>query len=105
MQAQGQLGKRCRRWHLSPDKEEAAVKSQTAMTIAELKPYQDKTVVLNLHDGECATAKVTYVDEEYEDIIVDIFHTSRPEAYKVSINSCAFTIPAAAVDSIQEISN
>ena len=74
------------------------------MTIAELKPYQDKTVVLNLHDGECVTAKVTYVDAEYEDIIVNIFHTSRPEAYKVPIHSCAFTIPGASVDSIQEIS-
>ena len=75
------------------------------MTIAELKPYQDKTVVLSLHDGERATAKITYVDAEYEDIIVDILHTSRPERYQVPITNCAFTILALDVDSIQEISS
>jgi hypothetical protein len=74
------------------------------MIITELKPYQDKTVILNLNDGERVTAKISYVDTEYEDIIVDILHTSRPEAYRRPINSCAFTIPATAVDSIEKIS-
>ena len=49
------------------------------MTIAELRPYQDKTVILHLHDGETATAKIAFVDDEYEDIIVDIIDTDRPE--------------------------
>lgn len=51
------------------------------MTIAELRPYQDKTVILNLHDGEIATVKIALVDADHEDIIVDIVHTSRPEQY------------------------
>ena len=75
------------------------------MTIAELEPYQDKTVVLHLHDGEIATVKIAYVDAEYEDIVVDIFHTNRPEGYKVPISSCAFTIRAADVDFAREVSN
>jgi hypothetical protein len=35
------------------------------MTIIELKTWQDKTVVLHLHDGEITTAKIDFVDEEY----------------------------------------
>jgi len=48
------------------------------MKVAELKPYEDKTVVLHLSDGEIATAKIVYVDAEYEDIIVDMVRTNRP---------------------------
>jgi len=75
------------------------------MTTVELEPYQDKTVVLHLVDGEIATAEIVYVHSEYGDIIVNIIHTNRPEAYKASVVNCAFTIRAADVDSAQEISN
>jgi hypothetical protein len=74
------------------------------MTIAELKPFEDKTMILHLRDGERATAKIAFVDAEYEDIVVDILDTNRPEAYKVPIASCAFTIPAIEVDFLEEIS-
>jgi hypothetical protein len=74
------------------------------MTIAELEPFQDKTVVLHLVDGEIATAEIVYVDSEYGEIIVNIIHTNRPEAYRVSLINCAFTIRPADVDSAQEIS-
>ena len=73
------------------------------MTIAELRPYQDKTVVLNLHDGETVSVKILFVDAEYEDIIVDIIHTSRPEHYKWP--NCAYTIQAADIVSIDGNSN
>ena len=75
------------------------------MTIAELRLYQGKTVILRMVDGEIATAEVVYVDSEYEDIIVNIVHTNRPEGYKASRVDCAFTIRAANVDSAEEISN
>lgn len=84
---------------------QADIESSLVLTVAELKRYQDKTVLLNLHDGEIATAKILFVDAEYQDIIVDIVHTNRPETYKKSISACAFTIRASNVDSIQEISN
>jgi len=46
------------------------------MTFAEMRPYQDKTVVLNLADGEVTTAKISFVvDTEYEDIIVYVVST------------------------------
>ena len=74
------------------------------MTIAELRQYQDRTVVLNLHDGDIARVKIVFVDAEYEDIIVDIMHTNRPEQYKGPSDS-AYTIRAANVAFVDEISN
>lgn len=74
------------------------------MTIAELKPYQDKRVILHLHDGETATVTVTFVDAEYEDIIAEIIETNRPEKYKGPSNA-VYTIPAADLASVEEISN
>jgi hypothetical protein len=47
------------------------------MTIDELKPWQEKTVVLHLYDGEITTAKVDFVDAEYEDIIVSVLTSNR----------------------------
>lgn len=75
------------------------------MTIAELRRYQDKTVVLRLNDGEIATAKIAFVDVEYEDIIVEILETNRPEQYRLPINSTAFTIRASDLAFVQGTSS
>jgi hypothetical protein len=72
------------------------------MTIAELKQFQDKTVVLRLTDGEVSTVKVRFVDFEYEDIIVDVLETNRPDTYKDMATS-AYAIRAEHVASITEI--
>jgi hypothetical protein len=74
------------------------------MTVAELLPYQDKTVILNLHDGEVATVKIAFVDAEYGDIMVDIIHTDSPEQYKGQADS-AYTIRASEIVSVDEISS
>jgi len=74
------------------------------MTVSELKQYQDKTVIVHLKDGEVATVKISFVDAEYEDIIVDIIATNSPDEYKGPANS-AYTIPVAALTSVQEISS
>ncbi len=75
------------------------------MTIEELKPYQDMTVLISMNDGELLTARVAFVDAEYEDIVVDIVHTNRLETYRVPISSAAFTIPATNITSIQVVPN
>ncbi|MGA7524229.1 MAG: hypothetical protein WBW84_17385 [Acidobacteriaceae bacterium] len=62
-------------------------------------------MVLHLTDGEIATAKIAFVDAEYEDIIVDIIDTNRPQQYKQSIRLAAFTIKASDLASVSEISN
>jgi hypothetical protein len=74
------------------------------MTIAELKPYQDKTVVLRFWNGEVATVKVDFVDAEYEDIIVDVISTNRRDRYTGPSNS-VYAIPVANLASVEEISN
>jgi hypothetical protein len=81
------------------------LESPRAMTITELKPYEDKTVILHLRDGEVATAKIALVDAEYEDVIVDIVETNRPDAYRKPIGSSAFAIRLSDLDFIEEISN
>lgn len=75
------------------------------MKITELKPYEDRTVILHLRDGEIATAKIAFVDAEYEDVIVDIVETNRPDAYQKPIGSSAFAIRLSDLDFIEEISN
>jgi len=68
------------------------------MTIEELRPYQDATVVLHLRDGEIAAVRVVFVDAEYEDLTVDIIQSNRE--YKGPKGS-AYTISAADVVSVE----
>ncbi len=75
------------------------------MQIAELKPYEDKTVILHLRDGEISTAKIVFVDAEYEDIIVDIVQTNRPETYHKPIGLSSFAVRLSDLDFIEEIPN
>ena len=71
------------------------------MTIAEIRPYQDKMVILTLLDGEITTAKIAFVDAEYEDIVVDVIRTNRPDSYRDS--NSAYAIAAADLVSIEEV--
>jgi hypothetical protein len=75
------------------------------MKIAELKPYEDKTVILHMRNGEITTAKIAFVDAEYEDIIVDIVQTNRPETYQKPIGSSPFAVRLSDLDFIEDISN
>ena len=73
------------------------------MKITEVKPYEDRTVILHLRDGEIATAKIAFVDAEYEDSIVDIVQTNRPDAYQKPIGSSSFAVRLSDLDFIEEI--
>lgn len=70
------------------------------MTIAEVRPFQDRTVVLALTGGEITTCKIVLVDAEYEDIIVDIIHTNRPYNYRSE--DSAYAIAVSDVASVEE---
>jgi hypothetical protein len=72
--------------------------------IAELLPYQHKTVILNLKDGEISTVKILSVETEDDDIIVEIIHTNNPGQYKAPANS-VYLIPASDVASVNDNSN
>ena len=52
------------------------------MSIADLKQFEDCNVEILLTDGEVLRAAVVFVDVEYEDLILDVIDTSRPEHYK-----------------------
>ena len=72
------------------------------VTIAQLQEFQDCEAILRLADGEVLKAKINFIDLEYEDIIVDVLKTSRPENYKGPKNS-AYTIRATDVISAERI--
>lgn len=63
------------------------------MVLSDLKQFLDKTVILRMTDGEVAKVKVGFVDEEYQDIIVDVLETSHPDRYRDT--SASYTFAAA----------
>ena len=69
------------------------------MKISELKELVDRTVTLRLTDGEFAKVFVCFADEEYNDIIVDILETTRPERYRDP--SASYTIDASDIISVE----
>ena len=52
------------------------------MMLSDLKQFLDKTVSLRITNGEIAKVKVRFVDDEYDDLIVDVLETSTPERYR-----------------------
>jgi hypothetical protein len=70
------------------------------MTIAEIRPYEHKTVILRLSNGEITTAKILHVDDECNDFVVDILSTNRPDTYRNP--DSAYSIGAADLVSIEE---
>jgi len=54
------------------------------MRIDDLKQFVDKTVTVHMNDGEIAKVKVSFVDEEYEDMIAAVEETSRPDGYRAA---------------------
>ncbi len=69
------------------------------MKIDDLVPFLDKEAILRMSDGEVATVRVDFVDREYDDIIVDVMETSRPERYQNS--TAAYTFAAADIVSAE----
>jgi hypothetical protein len=69
------------------------------VTIEQLPDFQDYTVVLCGLDGERLKAKITFVDLEYKDIIVDVWETNQPEHYK-DPNAC-YTVRASDIASVE----
>jgi hypothetical protein len=63
------------------------------MRISDLKPFVEQTVTLRLNNGETAKVKVSFVDDESEDITAAVLETSDPEHYR---GPCAMYTFAAA---------
>jgi hypothetical protein len=56
-------------------------------------------VTLQLKDGEVLRARISFVDLEYEDIIVDVLETNQPEHYKDP--NAAYTLAASDIISVR----
>jgi hypothetical protein len=69
------------------------------MTLDELRRFLDRTVVLRMTDGERATVRVRFVDEEYADLVVDVLETSSPDRY--GDRSTAYTFAASDIASAE----
>ena len=70
-----------------------------ALRIDDLVAFVDKEAILRMSDGEVATVRVNSVDREYDDIIVDVVETSRPERY---LNrTAAYTFAAKDIVSVE----
>ncbi len=72
------------------------------MTIEEIRPYQNKTVILNLSNGEITTAKILLVFDEEEGFVVHVIGTNRADTYRKA--DSAYAIAAADLVSVEEVS-
>ena len=72
------------------------------MTIEQLQQFLDSKVILRLSDGEILTARINFVDVEYEDVIVDVVETSNPSKYRGPKNA-VYTVKAGDVVSIEKV--
>jgi hypothetical protein len=50
--------------------------------VPEVRRFQNKTVTLELVNGEIITVKILFVDELYGDIIVNVVGANRPKAHR-----------------------
>jgi hypothetical protein len=73
------------------------------MTFADAKRFEDKTVVLKCTDGELISGKISFVDEEYQDLIIDVTYTSKPDKWTSghSDPACVYTITLEEIASIE----
>lgn len=62
------------------------------MELKDLNPFIDKTVLVQMTDGETAKVRVNFVDVEYDDIVVDVLESSHPDRYRDK--SAAYTFAA-----------
>jgi hypothetical protein len=69
------------------------------MKLSDLKQFVDKTVSLLMTNGEIAKVKVRFVDDEYDDLIVDVLETSTPERYRDGL--AAYTFAASDIESAE----
>lgn len=71
------------------------------MRIDELKQFLDRTVTLRMTSGQIVKAKVTFIEEDDEELFAAVLETSAPENYR---QACAVHTFAAADIASAELS-
>jgi hypothetical protein len=72
------------------------------VTIDQLREFQDCIAILRLTNAEVLKATIDFVDLEYEDIVVTVLETNKPEQYKGPKNA-AYTVKAADIVSVERV--
>lgn len=72
------------------------------MTACELMRFHNKTVSITFEDGEVATAHLSCQSDDCDEVMVDVFGTSRPDRYP-QIHTCTYVVYAAEIASVVEI--
>ena len=67
------------------------------MQLADLKPYEDRELTLHMTDGETLRAKILFVDPEYDDVIVDLIGTNKPDTDRNLGEKCAYVFSLAEI--------
>ena len=70
------------------------------MVKSDFKRFDGKELVLQLKGGEELRAKITFVDDEYDDLIVDVIATNQPEHYQTP--NAAYTVNIADILSVSD---
>ena len=72
------------------------------VTVNELQTFQDCKVILRLTDGEMMTARILFVDLEYEDIVVDVLSTNNQQQYK-GPEGAVYAVKATDIVSVEKV--
>jgi hypothetical protein len=71
------------------------------MTRQELQPFQDRTVIFHLTDGDRLKCKLCFVSiySDDDDILVEVIETNQPEHYKDP--NAVYAIPCPMIESLE----
>lgn len=76
------------------------------MIFSTMKSFQDRLVLLKCADGEAIKAKVLFVDEEYQDVILNVVSTDKPGKWPSGNPSSdsVYAIPLSEIVTVEEVS-
>jgi small nuclear ribonucleoprotein (snRNP)-like protein len=66
-----------------------------------LKSSIDKLVRITCYDGEVIVAKVHFVFDEYQDVVIDLVSTNRESKYEKHDEQPAFAVDFRAIESVE----
>ena len=70
-----------------------------------LRSSIDKLVRITCYDGEVIVAKVHFVFDEYEDVVIDLVSTNRESKYEKHDEQPAFAIDIKSIESVETVTD
>jgi hypothetical protein len=75
-----------------------------SMVQEELRKYEGRIARITSTEGEVIIAKVVWVSDEHQDVILDVLSTNQPERYErfgKKYNECAWVLPFEFIRDVQ----